>query len=96
MGFVYFLIHVKGKFFRQFCDHFIGKHREQLVGLGVVGKGEGFVCERCPKLSGHGVGVGGHVKEQVVLEQLLKLDPKEPAFGQHGAFLLDHKAEIRF
>lgn len=49
-----------------------------------------------PKLLRHLVGVLCHLIEEVVLEQLLKLDSQQPALCQHCASLLDHKAEVRF
>ena len=40
--------------------------------------------------------MGSAVIKKIILEQLFKLDSQKETFGQHGALLLDHVAEIRF
>ena len=72
----------------------IRKDRKLLVGSAANGHRNAEIHQGGTDLHCHGIGVGGKLKIEVVLHELLELDTEKPSLRQHAAPLFDEIAEI--
>src|SRR6266550_7996643 len=92
-----FAPHVERKGRLQLGDESVRENGKDLIRLGLRSELVSARGDPGRQLCSHDIRMLSHRREQLaVTEQGLKLDPEQPAFGQHAAALFEMKSEVFF